>query len=66
MANITVVVNARMRNRWALRLAMWLLTKVAVEVIADGRSLGKAGRFTLTWEDPTDDTGFGEPREASA
>ena len=50
MPNLTVVVNARMRNRWAFWLAMWLLRRATVQIEADGRPLGQAGRFTLSWE----------------
>jgi len=41
MAKLTVQVSGKLRNRWALRLALRLLNLCTVEVFADGRSLGR-------------------------
>ncbi len=41
MAKLTVNVSGKVRHRWALRLALWLLNFATVEVFADGKSLGR-------------------------
>jgi hypothetical protein len=41
MAKWTVNVTGRIRNRWALRVGLWFLKLCTVEVLADGRSLGR-------------------------
>ena len=54
-SNLTVEVNARLRHRWMFWLAMWLVRRATVQIEADGKPLGKAGRFTLQWEDESED-----------
>lgn len=38
---LTIKVSGRVRHRWALRLGLWILNLCTVEVLADGRSLGR-------------------------